>query len=321
MNQKQFFIIFLINIIFWGVFLYFSFFYDSFENHEVRDAWKYNFISPLLECSNGNSFFNPWKIRNKIEDYIEENLENSETGEVSYYFHFLKTWENFWYNEDTLFSPASLLKIPLAISLLDTYSIAELKEKNIQYDMDIAVFERNIWFDTLEFWKEYRVLDVISNMLIQSDNVAANMLYAFVGEQKTSEIYRNLWITWEDNERWDISVKNYSSFLRILYNASYLSRKDSEYLLSLLSRSTYTEGIRYYLPGFITISNKFGERFYTDTWEKQLHDCWIVYFPNNPYLLCIMTKGDDFDKLQTIIQTISKMIYEDVRLKYPFQLQ
>jgi hypothetical protein len=46
---------------------------------------------------------------------------------------------------------------------------------------------------------------------------------------------------------------------------------------------------------------------------RELHDCGIVYLPDNPYLLCVMTKGNDFAKMEKIIEEISRLSYE--RLK------
>jgi hypothetical protein len=36
-----------------------------------------------------------------------------------------------------------------------------------------------------------------------------------------------------------------------------------------------------------------------------------VYYPQNPYLLCIMTEGDDFNALSEVIGIVSKAVYEE----------
>jgi beta-lactamase class A len=85
----------------------------------------------------------------------------------------------------------------------------------------------------------------------------------------------------------------------------------SEKALKLLSQIKYTDAL---VKGInnpqIIVSHKFGERTFNDTGEKQLHDCGIVYIPQKPYLVCIMTRGDDFTKLSSSIAQISKTIYQ-----------
>jgi hypothetical protein len=105
-------------------------------------------------------------------------------------------------------------------------------------------------------------------------------------------------------------VKDYGMFFRVLFNASYLSKDSSEKALKLLSESTFTKGLVAGIPSGVSISHKFGERVMGDT--RQLHDCGIVYLPKQPYLLCIMTRGKDFDQLAGVISEISKKVYDDV---------
>jgi hypothetical protein len=45
---------------------------------------------------------------------------------------------------------------------------------------------------------------------------------------------------------------------------------------------------------------------------RQLHDCGIVYLESHPYLLCIMTRGYDFEKLSKIISMISSQVYSEM---------
>lgn len=48
----------------------------------------------------------------------------------------------------------------------------------------------------------------------------------------------------EEEIRASISLKEYSSFFRILYTASYLSPSSSQYALSLLTKTDFPDGIR-----------------------------------------------------------------------------
>ena len=69
------------------------------------------------------------------------------------------------------------------------------------------------------------------------------------------------------------------------------------------------------LPKDVTIAHKFGEHVSGSNGvisSVELHDCGIVYAPKKPYLLCVMTRGSDFDKLSGIIKSISNMVYEGV---------
>jgi hypothetical protein len=110
-----------------------------------------------------------------------------------------------------------------------------------------------------------------------------------------------------------ISVKSYSSIFIQLFNSSYINnRKSSENVLSLLAESEWKNGLNAGVPVDINIAHKFGERFNFDgNGLDQLHDCGIVYYPENPYLLCVMTRGNDYGQLAKVINEISKMFYEE----------
>ena len=47
----------------------------------------------------------------------------------------------------------------------------------------------------------------------------------------------------------------------------------------------------------------------TTTASDQLHDCGVVYYPNHPYLLCIMTSGNNLAGQQTTLKDISAAAY------------
>jgi hypothetical protein len=73
--------------------------------------------------------------------------------------------------------------------------------------------------------------------------------------------------------------------------------------------STFTQGIVAGVPAGTRVSHKFGE-FSAGTNLKQLHDCGIVYKPAHPYILCVMTQGNDFNNLAATIAKISKTVWD-----------
>jgi hypothetical protein len=118
-----------------------------------------------------------------------------------------------------------------------------------------------------------------------------------------------------------VSVKDYSYLFRLLYNGTYLSKSMSQYALELLSNVDFKDGLRLGVPAETIISQKFGERTFVEkntitgvkrVLFKELHDCGIVYYPKNPYLLCVMTKGNDFKNLESVINKVSNIVYQEI---------
>jgi hypothetical protein len=43
-----------------------------------------------------------------------------------------------------------------------------------------------------------------------------------------------------------------------------------------------------------------------------MHDCGIVYAKNQPYVLCVMSRGKSFADLSDAIALISKTVYDEM---------
>jgi beta-lactamase class A len=131
-----------------------------------------------------------------------------------------------------------------------------------------------------------------------------------------NQVYTDLGLTPPgDNASYTISAKDYSLFFRVLYNATYLNDTDSEKALSILSQVTFASGLVAGLPSGTVVAHKYGEYVngnndHVDSIE--LHDCGIIYSKKSPYLLCVMTKGQNLNGLQDVIASISKLVYTDI---------
>jgi len=78
--------------------------------------------------------------------------------------------------------------------------------------------------------------------------------------------------------------------------------------LSLLTESTFKDGLLKELPSSIVVAHKYGES--GDAVSHQLHEAGIIYLQNKPYLISVMTRGTDWNKLSEVIGHISRMTYD-----------
>ena len=283
---------------------------------------NFKYLNPDLVCR--NDFVVSKKayasLKSSIKDIIDIKIKDKEITNASIYFRDLQNGPTFGINEYEKFSPASLLKLPLLITYL-----------NLQDD-NPNLLQTQIGFDNVEDSLEqyfpskisatqntpYKIQDLLSYMIQYSDN---NSYYALREYLKVIDPRKDLLqqtfidlgiIDPKDFTDQTISVKAYSSiFIQLYYNSFLTNNKLSEEALDMLAKSDFDKGIVQGLPVGIQVAHKFGEREDLPNGEKQLHDCGIVYYSNNPYLLCVMTRGKDFDKLSSFIGLISEMVYKE----------
>lgn len=291
-----------------------------FENGytEFRQG-GYQFISPLLECDN----FNPSSLRilNNLKKTVNEYIKNVKSlhkvTHVSVYFRDLNNGPWTGINEHQNYSPASLLKVPILITVLkEAEKNPSLLKKRYTFTGSTTPshYTNIVASQQIEKGKSYTIEDLLEYMIIYSDNEAKDLLLDIFDERRVAKTIEEFGIKLSEKDDVEdfLSVKEYASFFRILYNATYLNREMSEKALHILSRVEFMDGIPKHLPENIVTATKFGERGFLDFDLKQLHDCGIIYLPNKPYLLCIMTKGNDFVVLAEVISDISLIIYENI---------
>ncbi|MGE5392703.1 MAG: serine hydrolase [Candidatus Saccharibacteria bacterium] len=283
----------------------------------LKRQGEYQFINPLLDVIDEEEFPQELKpFKSKVEKIIGQQVEAGNANRVSVYFRDLNNGPWFGINEKDGYLPASLLKVPL---MMNYYKEAE---KNPGILNDKIVYRRLI--DNLdqrykpsqqaEVGKEYTAEELIELMIKYSDNNSLALLvehFDALGKSRLG-IFKSLDVNFDLKPESEISVKNYSTFFRILFNSSYLSQYYSEKALEILADTEFDSGIRQGVPKEIAVAEKFGERQATED-EVSLHACGIVYYPKHPYLLCMMTSGKNYDRLSSAIKTISETVYGEVK--------
>jgi beta-lactamase class A len=290
---------------------------DTIQHLPDLRTGGYTYINPLLECNDNNidisKELRPFK--NSITNYLKDQQNSKNIEFAAVYFRDLNNGPWIGINEKELFPPASLLKVPIMIS---AYKKSESDPAYLHKKM--AVSEEPDYSDqNFEPDKKLKKGDVltieqlIEQMIIYSDNVATNIIKDDLGYTRIMSVYNDLGLAEPDVQNDNIiSIKNYASFYRILYNASYLSKDLSEKALSILAKTSFKKGLTQDLPPEIKVAHKFGEKIIIDNGLHLFHDCGIIYFPTSPYLLCIMTRGKDFNAMEEFIAGISKNIFDNV---------
>jgi len=280
----------------------------------------FRFTSPLLdvELPEGMSIRNePIPFKYKIKSYVEHLENNKRVKHVAVYYRDLSEGPWFGIDAEREFDAASMMKVPVMIAWLKR---AEKNPKVLQrvffYDgkLDMSAWQSIKPSQTLSTVVGYQVEELLHFMINYSDNNATKILYDDLSADEISDVLDNMDVTTNPYDYTNlVSLHGYSGFFRILYNAAYLNREMSEKALQLLALQDFPQGIAAGVPQGVPVAAKFGEHVSGNNGvEKQLHEFGIIYHPRGPYILGIMTEGDNFDRQAEVIRTISAMVYAEV---------
>lgn len=294
----------------------------------VREKSSYQFINPLLgfDIPEEVGLRRYGNLESLISKTINTKRSEGDIESASVYMRKMNSGQWISINENEKFSPASMLKVAVMVAYLkEAESNPNLLRSRTIFS---GITDRNAgsFYKPTNVLKEgnyYIIEDLIERMIKYSDNTAHHMLMhnnIFSPESLIKlDSYLDINIrSLEDDTKDFMSTETYSNFFRILYNATYLSRSMSEKALSILANSDFRDGLVAQLPPQVVVAHKFGERTILSEkdYKRELHDCGIVYYPEHPYFICVMTKGKDFQKLSSFISDISKMVLEHINSEY-----
>lgn len=291
---------------------------------------EYKYINPLLAI-NDITDETPREyvdLRQSINSFIQSKINSGDIDIASVYVRDVSLAKGFDINKDEQYSPASLLKVPTMIAY---FRLAEIDpsvlSRKISYvqKTDYNVQEHIKSPVHIESGKTYTIEELIEYMIKYSDNNAATLLVEHFNDSGSyaylNNVFNDLGVHTVSLDSDFITVKTYSLFFRVLYNATYLGKNMSEKALGILTQTDFKGGISAGVPESITVAQKFGEFTMQspsgNIEKRELSNCGIVYYPDHPYLLCVMTKGDSFDSLQKVIAGISGQVFNYYKKQYP----
>jgi beta-lactamase class A len=228
-------------------------------------------------------------------------------GSFGIYFEYLPTGTTIGVNEDHYFTAESLLKVPVVMAYFHK------KERlGMTSDPTVAILPSELNSHFGDLYKKgagYRINlgDAVKLALEKSDNTASLVLADQISESDFQYVYDGLDIPEMVSGKTPIiTAQEYSSILKSLYFGSVLNYDDSEYILSLLTHTDFTNMLPSGVPAGIPVAHKIG------LVNGQLYvDCGIVYVPQKPYSLCMVSKTNENTAIQRM-HRLSKMVYQYV---------
>ena len=281
-------------------------------NLKIARLKGYRFIHPLLYAEPNCEAPELMSYKGQIEQIINSNKQNGNITSASVYIREFSQAEWIVINEDEKYSPGSLLKVP---ELIAYYKMEELNpgylDKKIKYNQK-NISDKQITFNDnhIELGKTYTIRELLKYMIVYSDNEATMILNSLIDGNIFKKVFSDIGLSEPDLKSpvYLMDVMDYSIFMKELYNSSYLNFKHSEECLELMSKTKFSEGLISGIPGGCEVVHKFGESGTTD--NPHFSESAIVYCARKPYLLTVMTKGNDMRKLPKVISEISKKVYE-----------
>ncbi|GAA4461977.1 hypothetical protein GCM10023093_07670 [Nemorincola caseinilytica] len=272
----------------------------------------FNHIGPIANAAKDCEAGSLMPLKMNIASYIEREQQAGNAIQASVYLRRLadESWMNV--NPNDVFHPASLLKVPQLIAYLKkAESEPGLLEKKFLFEKPHQDMPNQYYSArTLQPGHSYTIKELFHFMIVYSDNNANMELVTRMDMNVFEGTFKAMKLTIPNmhDYSYQVSTRDYSKFLELLFNASYLSIDASEYATELLAESTFKEGLVKKIPKNIAVAHKMGE--WGDGNTVELHDCGIVYVDKNPYIISVMTRGRDMARLSDIIANISSMAYD-----------
>ncbi|SHE46787.1 beta-lactamase class A [Tissierella praeacuta DSM 18095] len=221
------------------------------------------------------------------------------------------------YNEDRVFPSASLIKIPIMIEVLERVEKGEL---SLDKKIKIKAIDRVDYSIISELTlKEYTLIDLITLMIILSDNTATNVLIDLLGYEKVNETVKKLncnntilkrkmmdFTAAKEGRENLTSPMDMALFMEKIYNKSIISPKICDVMIDILTRQKHRDMLPRYILDEVKIANKTGELSGIN------HDIGIFYLENINYLIGIFTTNGKDDLVgKRTIGRISKLVYDN----------
>ena len=254
-------------------------------------------------------------LKQEISLLIQDKQNQGIITDASVYFRVLNNGAWISINGNTSYRAGSLIKVPIMIYYLKQADKepAILSQTRTYKKTSRVIPDQSYQGVSISVGKPYTVRELISSMIQNSDNYATSLLNGQMNVESFCKMFTDLGIKRPDLKdiNYSITAVDYSKFLRVLYNATYLSPENSEFALKQMTQCTFSEGLVKKLPKDLVVAHKFGEA--NDPEKTELSESGIFYAGSNPYLLTVMVNGRELPRNAELLSDISLLVYNKMK--------
>ncbi len=285
------------------------------NSYKIDRLEDYKYTKPIISAEPEFESARLTPLKEELNRFIENEEKDSMITSVSVYVRDFEVGEWMAINDQITYMPGSMLKVGLMTAWLKmSENLPGLLDKEQAYEIHNGfVFPiEHFQGKEITIGKKYKIRECLESMIVNSDNKAAFFLENTVDSNVFHKLFTDLGIPAPKfhESNYSLSVKDYSNFMKVLFNSGYLAPKESEYAISLLTRSRFKEGITKELPDSVVVAHKFGESGTSTLF--QLHETGLVYIGPRRYLITVMTQGHNWARQSQIISRISKLTYDNM---------
>ena len=280
---------------------------------------RFQYIKPLLVLgSKGAENQQMINLQQQLKQLIEQKKNLHDIADASIYVSDLSSNEEIELNDQLRFYPASLMKVNTLITLMlqadrdPSFLSRKILVVGTRKDVRSQSFQDNF---RIKSGENYSIRELIESMIIDSDNLATATLHQVVDVRIFKQILADLEIPFTEvnDANFGISASQYARLFRLIYNSALISTQHAELAMTILAKSKFEKGFKQGVPDDVVMVDKFGEHGTSPEKDpegfRQLHECAIFYVDDKPYLVCVMTKGNNLEKLSATLGEISRVIY------------
>jgi len=226
-------------------------------------------------------------------------------------------------NPDMVFPSASMIKVPIMYEVMRQAVAGTVDlDESLVVTSDSRVGGAGI-LQELRPDIAMTVRELVTLMIVLSDNTATNMLIDLVGMDAVNKTMADLGLqstllrrrmmdfdaalAGKENQT---SAADLALLFNIIYNSQGVPQESSTLMLDILKRQQVRDKLPFYLPEETVLANK------TGTLPGIEHDGGILFLPNGTYIISILTAdlAFNYQGLQ-LVASIGKVIYDHVYRK------
>jgi beta-lactamase class A len=253
--------------------------------------------------------------RQEIEDYADDHQ-----GTAGVYAQDMKGGFGYGVNPDETFFGASVMKIPLLITLFQKIDDGEISLHD-SFATETGDWAGGAgWLQWEEAGKSHTVEDYVWMMMTQSDNVATNALLRLVGgTENVNQVANSMGapntllyqkVTSEraavpslDNRT---TPRDMATLLGKIYNGTAASPESCQKMIDVMYQNNLQSSLKEGLPEGVETAKKGGWLF------KVYNEVGIVWHEDRPYVIAIFSKhgSEDVEDGKALLRGISKAVYK-----------